>query len=597
MSIKDSKKSLKIFEEAPTQIQNLALLASLDKMSNDLHIGLVEDTKKIISAMRENSTFRSKSEILISLCNKGEMKEGKELVKLYFNLVPYVSYILGVTPWVQGDIDTLYNKYEYIFDRVRQKCKMDSWISNMVPFQNIDSYKKTFVMMETIMTMPFPDSSKSILYQKKIPEFITAIELGFYRSYDYDTEISEETMVEIHKEIQKILKKGNKSIYREIHAGNHIVISEMFIDNFIFEKKEKTSIMDTLCKLAVKLYFAITEGKQELFSPNENEYIMVGIFYMYALADFAMLSKPMDKIKKGSKSIERGILLQITGGMDISPYTLLFLAEDQHIERFLKEFDNFSTKDIENIKATYDMLKNDEDIMSYKDYVKSAGYILILLKVLKKYSQGYNDILEQAQHLGAEVKRAEKLSAKLDTKTQEYERKETILEAKYQKMKKIIEDLEKENARLNSTIKKLKTKKESNSKELYSLREYVYRKGMETESPEELWKEQTIEEIKAQIKDLSVVIVGGHTIWNNKMKDEFPEWKFIGKDQTNVTNDAFRNAKCIFVFETHCTHAIYQKVISAIESTSTELGYIGSTVNIERSIRNIYDFIKQKNLI
>ena len=590
-----------MFEEAPTQIQNLALLASLDKMSNDLCSGLQEDIKKVIAAMRGNSTFRSKSEILIALCNNGEMKEGKAVVKIYFNLLPYLAYILGITPWVQGDIDTLYNKYEYIFDRVRQKCKMDSWISSMVPFQNIDSYKKTLVMMDTIMTMPFPDSSDSILRQKEISKFLTVTELGFYRSHDYDTEISEQTRVEIHKEIQKILKKGNKSIFKEIQAGNSIDVSELFIDSFISRKKEKASIMDTLCKLAVKLYFAATEGKQELFSPNENEYIMVGIFYMYPLADFAMLSKPADKIKKCSKSMERDILLPIADGMDISPYTFLFLAEDQHIERFLKEFDNFSTKDIENIKSTYDMmLKTDEEFtIPYKDYVKSAGYMLILLKVLKKYSQGYNDVLEQAHHLEAEVKKAEKLSAKLDTKTQEYERKETILEAEYQQMKKLIEELEKENARLNSTIEELKAKKESNSKELYSLREYVYRKGMENESlePEELWKEQTIEEIKAQIKDISVVIVGGHTIWNNKMKEEFPEWKFIGKDQTNVTNDAFRNAKCVFVFETHCTHAIYQKVISAIESTGTELGYIGSTVNIERSIRNIYDFIKKKNLI
>lgn len=81
--------------------------------------------------------------------------------------------------------------------------------------------------------------------------------------------------------------------------------------------------------------------------------------------------------------------------------------------------------------------------------------------------------------------------------------------------------------------------------ELQRLRDYVYNET-EDDVPE---REISYEEMKRSIKDRNVIIIGGNENWTKKLKNEFPNWKFVGAIASpTVASGIIRNCEKIYFF-------------------------------------------------
>ncbi len=127
--------------------------------------------------------------------------------------------------------------------------------------------------------------------------------------------------------------------------------------------------------------------------------------------------------------------------------------------------------------------------------------------------------------------------------------------------------------------------------ELIALREFVY--NLEQGTPE--MKTIPLEKMKEEISSKNYVIIGGHVNWVNKMKGEFPGWKYILPSSFKAVDvGELENKDRIFFFTDHISHAAYGKFIRAARERKIPFSYLHG-VNMEQIIRQIYENEELKN--
>ncbi len=167
------------------------------------------------------------------------------------------------------------------------------------------------------------------------------------------------------------------------------------------------------------------------------------------------------------------------------------------------------------------------------------------------------------------------------------------LKAKVAEQKEIIKQIrslyEEEKVK-NEKIIKQQAQYEQEHGELIALRNHIY-EATDSDMPQ---KEEDISEIKDRIKDKRIIIIGGHTNWLNKLKEEFPEWKFYPSNaNSTINNNVLLEADMIFFFTDTLSHSGYYRFINKIQSQKLPFGYI-HTVNIENNIRQIAKDLDKK---
>ena len=132
------------------------------------------------------------------------------------------------------------------------------------------------------------------------------------------------------------------------------------------------------------------------------------------------------------------------------------------------------------------------------------------------------------------------------------------------------------------------SKYQNDRAELIALREFAY--NLENEIPEE--KILSVEELKAEIKDKNLAIIGGHINWVNKLKTEFPDWTYILPSSfVTVDTGSLENKDMIFFFTDHISHTAYGKFVGIARERKIPFGYLHG-VNMEQVIRQIYNGAK-----
>ena len=131
--------------------------------------------------------------------------------------------------------------------------------------------------------------------------------------------------------------------------------------------------------------------------------------------------------------------------------------------------------------------------------------------------------------------------------------------------------------------------RESDREELIALREYIYR--ISQDEPE--LTENTLDDMRKAVSSKRIVIIGGHINWINKMKKEFPNWKYL---EANIsrTNDPklVEGAEKVYFFTDHLSHATYGKYIAMVRENNISFGYI-HTINMEALVRQVYEDLVQ----
>lgn len=154
------------------------------------------------------------------------------------------------------------------------------------------------------------------------------------------------------------------------------------------------------------------------------------------------------------------------------------------------------------------------------------------------------------------------------------------MEGKYAELRSLYEHEKAEKSDLQDELAKLETVKV----ELQKLRDYVY-----NETEEDVRKNEiSYEEMKAAIKDRNVMIIGGNENWTKKLKNEFPNWKFVkAVVSSTVTSSIIMNCEKVYFFTGTLGHSNYAKFVDLARYHGVDFSYMHG-VNVQKNVRQVY---------
>ena len=138
-----------------------------------------------------------------------------------------------------------------------------------------------------------------------------------------------------------------------------------------------------------------------------------------------------------------------------------------------------------------------------------------------------------------------------------------------------------------SEMEEMLKKNENDRAELISLRNYVY--SLSEEVP--VLKEETIADMKKSIAERKIAIIGGHVNWINKLRKNFPKWRYLDADiKRSNHSETFEDVEKVYFYTNHLSHGTFGKFIAMVREKEIPFGYL-HTINMDTLIRQIYEDI------
>ena len=138
--------------------------------------------------------------------------------------------------------------------------------------------------------------------------------------------------------------------------------------------------------------------------------------------------------------------------------------------------------------------------------------------------------------------------------------------------------------KLEDEVRRLRNRDDEISRELAALRAFAYNQTEEDVTSTEI----PVEQMKAAFAKLRIVIIGGHSNWVYKLKNQFSNWVFVNPETGGSTDASIvEKADYAFFFTDTISHSRYYQFMKAIREKKVDFGYIHG-VNIEKNIRDIY---------
>ena len=148
----------------------------------------------------------------------------------------------------------------------------------------------------------------------------------------------------------------------------------------------------------------------------------------------------------------------------------------------------------------------------------------------------------------------------------------------------------KEFRRVIEENKQLKEQLDSEHDELSALREHVYNMTEDYEATDSV----SVDAMKGYLRTLKIIIVGGHSNWRQKMKQEFPDWTYIDASVSGTLESSIVDkADHVYFFTDSISHSTYFKYMNIVRDHDVNYGYIHG-VNIKNTVRKIYKELKLK---
>lgn len=76
--------------------------------------------------------------------------------------------------------------------------------------------------------------------------------------------------------------------------------------------------------------------------------------------------------------------------------------------------------------------------------------------------------------------------------------------------------------------------------------------------------------VQGRLKNLNVLIMGGHQVWQNRLKELYPDFKYLDSDNVNYDINITRNADIVFFNTLHCSHTLYYRMKNNINNGRAE---------------------------
>lgn len=151
-----------------------------------------------------------------------------------------------------------------------------------------------------------------------------------------------------------------------------------------------------------------------------------------------------------------------------------------------------------------------------------------------------------------------------------------------------------ENEALTTSLRKAEKQQQESDRhslEVVALRRYIT-SHMENQVQESLQLPVTNEQMLNVLQKKNIAFVGGHHKWQRKLKEVLPDAKFIYVDDINRSFNVLRSVDIVFLNSTVLNHGFSYKFLNVMESAEVPFYYLSDAVNIDRSIKEIYEYIQ-----
>ena len=129
--------------------------------------------------------------------------------------------------------------------------------------------------------------------------------------------------------------------------------------------------------------------------------------------------------------------------------------------------------------------------------------------------------------------------------------------------------------------------------ELARLREYVYNQTQNDSFADQSFNR---DEIIARLKEIRVIVIGGHGNWLKRIQQLFPGWKYIGAGETNTkASEKVSGADFVYFYVDFLSHKTYKRIIRIVRTARKPCAYI-SNVNLDLILKQFRDDMKQNGL-
>ena len=208
----------------------------------------------------------------------------------------------------------------------------------------------------------------------------------------------------------------------------------------------------------------------------------------------------------------------------------------------------------------------------------------LMLAQLCKYIRQLEEqsLLASQDYAGMQIQIAQREKEEICLRQKQKERELEQLAAQKRRLQDTILKQEQELRRLQEQAAGQKQQIAAQQTELGEMRSYLY-------SLSEGWEDGN-EEACAETKlsewsEKKVLVVGGHTNWQNKLRELFPKWQFISAGQNNLDDKIIRGKDYIICNTEVLAHSCYYKILSGRERRQ-KLCYVHSN-NIQKCLREL----------
>lgn len=234
----------------------------------------------------------------------------------------------------------------------------------------------------------------------------------------------------------------------------------------------------------------------------------------------------------------------------------------------------------------YPEFKDNERLKELMIYLCCA--VWPVLRQGKVYAENFLEqklqIKQKATEHMEEVSRLKAQAAPLNSIIDEKEVQMKKLQADY---KRLQYTSEKEIAELKAQLEEQKQLVEDFLKEnqlMQQLNKTLEDRVDELDCPEEEAIEETSivpnSYVQGKLKSLNILIMGGHQVWQNRLKELYPYFNYIDSENVNYDINITRNADVVLFNTLHCSHTLYYRMKNNVnngrEENKGKVIYIGS---------------------
>lgn len=454
------------------------------------------------------------------------------------NLLPFIIEAMGYNKKIYKDIDRLYQKHKYEFYNAAKSHEL--YTHQIVTEGNLlqEEYCKKALGIILVMqeNKDFED------------EFFNILGKGWPYAFAFVNSNSE---VDLSKFMIRLIKKSggidklsddeiNTNVFMCFYiaiCANKKIVENAFYKKFINSISARWEHYKDECLERISINRATDEDKEKI---NQIRFKLGKIRTydnLYKDNDFAeLLALIFDYENISASSIFDGIKLS-----------------QKEIDEliYLNVIDNESTDNLKHL--TYSM------------------YIRLLIKAYKKVKQHYFENNKETMYV--EMEGLEK--ALIESQQEILRLKNSLSE-----VLEIHEALSRENSRLKQQLKEA----EQNRQELIALREFMFNLDRQ--------EEYTVDDKLDMdfLKTCKAIVVGGHKKWQARMKELLTNFIFIHPDNLNFDIKLLNNVDTVFIYVNYMNHAMYYKVMAAIEDKNIKIVYLNQQNDdiVLRNIQRVY---------